>query len=252
MQPFYFWISMIESTFFYGALAALILGVSKSGFKGFGFIIVSLMALAYGSKPSTGVLLPLLVLADIFAVIAYRKDVQWKTLGKLMPPMMVGVVAGAYWGDAIPVEQFKFVMSAIILVGGLMMILVVRMPKESIPDNWFFATLMGFGAGVTTMIGNLAGAFANLYFLALRFPKEAFIGTAAYMFFFINIFKLPFHIWSWKTIDASTLVINLQLAPFVILGFMIGYRLIGKISNAFFQNYIIGMTILSAVLILVS
>lgn len=235
----------------YAALAAFILGISKAGLKGFGFVIVSLMAFAYGSKPSTGILLPLLILADVFAVVAYRKDVDWKTLWKLMPPMVVGVVIGSIIGDRISVEQFRYVLALIIIIGGLMMILVLRLPKERIPNNQVFATIMGLGAGITTMIGNLAGAFANLYFLALRFPKEAFIGTAAYMFFFINIFKLPFHIFSWKTITLDSLLVDLSLSPFVIVGFFVGFRLVKYISNQFFQRYIIFMTILSAVLILV-
>lgn len=243
-------IEFLTSPFAFAALSSFILGVSKAGLKGFGFVIVSLMAVAYGSKPSTGILLPLLVFADIFAVVAYRKDVDWKTLWKIMPPMIVGVIIGSLIGDKISVEQFKFALAIIILSGGIMMIVAVKMPKDKIPDNQLFATIMGLGAGITTMIGNLAGAFANLYFLALRFSKEAFIGTAAYMFFIINIFKLPFHIFSWGTITVDTLWVNLTLAPFVAVGFAVGYKLIKYISNSFFQKYIIFMTILSALLIL--
>ena len=210
------------------------------------------MAVAYGSRASTGILLPLLILADIFAVVAYRKDVDWKTLLKILPPMIVGVVIGSYIGDYISVELFRYVLAGIILLGGVMMIVVLKMPKDKIPNNQWFANVMGLGAGITTMIGNLAGAFANLYFLALRFSKEAFIGTAAYIFFIINIFKLPFHIFGWKTITADTIAINLTLAPFVIVGFFVGYQIVKYISNQFFQRYIIFMTILSAVLILLA
>lgn len=241
-----------DQSFLFAAIAAVILGISKAGLKGFGFVIVSLMALAYGSKASTGVLVPLLILADIFAVITYRKDVKWMTLAKLMPSMIVGVLVGVVVGDSISLATFKYFMSVIIIVGGLLMIMVTRLPENKIPNNLLFASIMGFGAGFTTMIGNLAGAFANLYFLALRFPKNEFIGTAAYMFFFINVFKLPFHIYVWKTIDLDTMMINLWLSPFVILGFFLGFQLVKLISNSFFQKYIIVMTLLSAALLLVS
>jgi uncharacterized membrane protein YfcA len=99
------------------------------------------------------------------------------------------------------------------------------------------------------MVGNLAGAFTNIYFLAMKFPKRKFIGTAAWLFFFINLFKLPFHIWAWETISKESLKENLLLAPFVILGFFIGLKLIEKVSNQFFIRYILVMTLLGAVLI---
>ena len=53
------------------------------------------------------------------------------------------------------------------------------------------------------MLGNLAGAFANIYFLAMRLPKNGFIGTAAWVFLVINLFKLPFQVLVWKNINAD-------------------------------------------------
>ena len=74
-----------------------------------------------------------------------------------------------------------------------------EIPKNSISLG--FSTIMGSLAGITTMIGNLAGPFANLYFLAVRIQNE-FIGTSAWLFL-INIFKVPFHVLSWKTINLN-------------------------------------------------
>ncbi len=209
------------------------------------------MALAFGGKSSTGVLVPLLILADIFAVIHYRHDVNWKVLSKLMPSLIIGVIIGAIVGDNIDPSLFKKVMAGIIFYSGIMMAALQRIQTEAIPNTTWFSYLMGLGAGFTTMIGNLAGSFANLYFLALRFPKREFIGTAAWMFFFINIFKLPFHIYWWQTITLDTLWTNLYLAPLVIIGFMIGIKFISYLSTEIFHKYIIIMTLLSSILILV-
>jgi len=209
------------------------------------------MALAFGGKSSTGVLLPLLILADVFAVTHYRHDVNWKVLSKLMPSLVIGVIIGAIVGDNIDPSLFKKVMAGIIFFSGIMMAVVQRFQKESIPNTLWFSGLMGLGAGFTTMIGNLAGSFANLYFLALRFPKREFIGTAAWMFFFINIFKLPFHIFWWETITLDSIKTNLYLAPMVVIGFFIGIKFISYISTEIFHKYIIVMTILSSILILV-
>ena len=88
---------------------------------------------------------------------------------------------------------------------------------------------MGIFAGFTTMVGNLAGAFSNIYFLAMRLPKNAFIGTAAWLFFIINIFKVPFHIWFWQTINKASFFTSLELMPFEIFGLISGVQ-IPKIS----------------------
>ena len=78
---------------------------------------------------------------------------------------------------------------------------------KTIPSHWTFGGSMGLLAGFTTMIGNLAGAFSNIYFLAMRLPKNNFIGTAAWLFFLINSFKVPFHIWSWETINSKSILV---------------------------------------------
>ncbi len=162
--------------------AAITLGFSKSGFKGLGFIVVSLMALAYSSKASTGILLPLLVVADILAIIYYRNDANWRILWQLFIPMALGVVVGVFVGDRLSVNVFKQVMAVIVLISGILIAFIGKLPKEKIPDNRAFAITMGLAAGFCTMVGNLAGAFANIYFLAMQLPKRAFIGTSAWLF----------------------------------------------------------------------
>jgi len=179
--------------------------MSKAGLKGMGILVVILLAFVYEAKASTGILLPMLIIADIIAVIYYRRSVRWDYLKRFLPWMIAGVLFGTYVGKGMPEEIFKKGMAIIILISVLIMFAWERYDKSKIPDTLWFTGSMGFAAGFTTMIGNLAGAFSNIFFLASRIPKIEFIGSAAWMFFFINLFKLPFHIWSWKTIDLNTL-----------------------------------------------
>jgi len=109
---------------------------------------------------------------------------------------------------------------------------------------------MGTLAGFTTMVGNLAGAFSNIYFLAMRIPKNTFIGTAAWLFFIINSFKVPFHIWSWGTINESSILKSLELIPFVILGLIFGVILVKKINDNTFRKLILFLTAFGGILIL--
>ena len=100
------------------------------------------------------------------------------------------------------------------------------------------------------MIGNLAGPVSNIYFLAMRFPKNEFIGTAAWLFFIINVFKLPFHIFVWGTVTKQTLVLNFTLIPIVIIGFFTGTYLVKRISNANYRNFILTSTAIGGLIML--
>ena len=99
------------------------------------------------------------------------------------------------------------------------------------------------------MVGNLAGAFSNIYFLAMRLPKDQFIGTAAWLFFMINIFKLPFHIWVWGTIDPESFLVSLKIYPAVLAGFFVGIRLVKLIREHNYRQMILLLTAIGAVLI---
>ena len=193
--------------------AAFILGIAKSGIKGLAVLIVTGLALVYGAKESTGILMPLLICGDILAVIYYNRHVKWIYLIKLLPWMLAGVLAGVLLGKNLPEDLFKLGMAIIILISVVMMYYWERTKDRKVPTHWSFAALMGIIAGFTTMVGNLAGAFSNIYFLAIKLPKNEFIGTAAWLFFIINLFKVPFHIWSWGTINGESFQISLSFDP---------------------------------------
>ena len=229
---------------------ALLLGIGKSGIKGLAVIIVTGLALVFGARESTGILMPLLICGDILAVIYYKRHVKWIYLQKLLPWMVVGVLVGVVIGKDLPEDLFKSGMAVIILISVIMMYYWERNKERKVPTHWSFATLMGMMAGFTTMVGNLAGAFSNIYFLAIKLPKNEFIGTAAWLFFIINLFKVPFHIWSWGTINWESFQISLSLIPAVLIGFGFGVFLVKKINNDKYRQLILFLTGLGGLAIL--
>ena len=240
----------MELTWVFAALSAVILGMAKAGLKGVGTIIVTLMALAYEAKASTGIMLPLLILADVMAVLYYRRSADWSLLVRFMPWMVLGVLIGAYAGHYMNAEAFKHVMAVIILFSVLIMILLEWLGRNHVPQNRWFAASMGSAAGFTTMVGNLAGAFSDIYFLALRTPKQTFIGTAAWIYFLINLFKLPFHVWVWGTVDWTSMQQSIRWVPFVLLGFSLGIFIVSKLQEQTFRYFILVMTTIGAVVLL--
>lgn len=232
------------------AFTVFLLGLAKSGIKGIGIIIVVSLAFVFGEKASTGILLPLLISADILAVIYYNRHAKWSFIKKLLPWMIVGVLVGVWIGHEISETLFKRLMAIIILISVLLMFYTEKRKSQVIPNNQLVATTAGFLAGFTTMIGNLAGPIANIYFLAMRLPKNEFIGTAAWLFFLINLFKLPFHIFVWETVTLKTLALNSILVPALALGFFIGVLIVKKISNHNYRRFILIVTALGGLIML--
>jgi uncharacterized membrane protein YfcA len=193
--------------------------------------------------------MPLLIFADIMAVKYYHQHTQWKYLLRLLPWMIAGVFTGVYLGKDLPEETFRQWMSAIVLLTTIILFWWNNKPDRKVPDNRLFAGTMGFAAGFTTMVGNLAGAFSNIFFLAMKLPKAAFIGTASWLFCIINLVKLPFHLFIWKTITPETLRVDLWLLPAIIIGFILGVTVIKKTPDALFRRMILVLTAVGAVIL---
>lgn len=230
-------------------IASFFLGVGKGGVKGLTILTVTLMALAYGAKNSTGIILPLLIVGDIMAVLYFKKYTKWKYLVHFLPWMLVGVILASVVGKELPEETFKNWMGGIILFSVAFMWYSESKAKSIPSSNRLFGGLVGFAAGFTTMIGNLAGPFANLFFLATRLPKNEIIGTSAWVFFIVNNFKIPFHVFSWGTISWDTLRININLLPFVIIGFFVGVKIVSYFTEKFFRQFLLVVTAIGAILI---
>jgi len=231
-------------------LAAFILGMGKAGIKGLGVLIVTIMAILFGGKASTGILIPLMVVADILAVFYYNRHTQWKFLLKILPTMVLGVLVGVWFGNDISEQLFRQIMAIFIILTVIMMVWMDQKKNKAVPTHWLFASSMGFLSGITSMIGNLAGSFADIYFLAIRLPKNQFIGTAAWLFLIINVFKLPFHIFVWKTVTPESLLLNLFLIPAILIGFFTGVTLVKLLNNEVYRKFIIIVTAAGALLIL--
>lgn len=233
------------------SLGAFFLGLSKAGLKGVEMLNVTIMALVLGGKASTGVVLPLLCLGDVLAVRYYNRHVQWNHFWKLVPWMVLGILAGVFLGKDMDEATFRKIMAAFIILIVVSMVVMEAKKNLSIPGNKLFVGSVGFLSGIATMIGNLAGPLANIYFLAMRLPKNEFIGTAAWFFLVMNFFKLPLQTFVWKNITPHTLLIDLVVLPALIGGFWLGVKIVGMIKDDSYRKLVMILTFIGAVFIFI-
>jgi uncharacterized membrane protein YfcA len=230
-------------------LSAFIIGLSKAGLKGIDMMNVTIMAIVFGGKASTGVVLPLLCAADILAVFYYNRHAEWKHFWKLIPWMVIGILVGVYVGKDLDEVVFRRIMATIIILTIVILVSLEFRKSFQMPSNRLFAASMGLVAGFATMLGNLAGAFSNVYFLAMRMPKNNFIGTAAWVFLVINLFKLPFQVIYWHNITLSSLKTDLVLLPALLLGFWLGIKMVARIQDDRYRRLVFVLTIVGALVI---
>jgi uncharacterized membrane protein YfcA len=228
------------------SLTALLIGLAKTGLTGINLIALPLMASIYGGKASSGIVLVLLIVGDLFGVFYYHAHADKKSLVGLIPWAVVGVILGTLVGERISNEVFLLLMAIIILIS-ISIILIQEIRKQPITITWSVASgVLGILGGFTTMIGNVAGAVMTLYLLSKGMTKNSMIGTGAWFFFLINLFKVPFHVMSWGTINLDTLVLVAPFTPLIVLGALVGVRLVAKIPEAPYRYVIIALTIVAA------
>ncbi len=226
---------------------ALSIGMAKTGLAGMGMLVVPILASIFGPRASTGILLPMLIMADVFAVSYYHRHANMKLLIKLAPATIAGVLFAIRIGDLVNDAQFGIILAVIIISGLIIMVWNERRKSDAIPHNWYFASGTGLLGGFTTMIGNSAGPIMSVYFLSLGLKKNNFIGTGAWFFLLVNLFKVPFHITIWKTIDLDTLLLNLTILPVIIVGAFLGIKLVKLIPEKPYRVFIIVGSALAAI-----
>lgn len=110
----------------------------------------------------------------------------------------------------------------------------------------------GYGTlgGFTTMVANAGGPVMSMYFLAARFPKHAFLGTAAWFFVTMNLLKVPVSV-GLGLITTHTLVMDAVLVPGVVVGALVGKWALARIAQHVFDTAVIAVTLLGALYLLV-
>ena len=95
-------------------------------------------------------------------------------------------------------------------------------------------------------MANAAGPVAAIYFLAMKLPKEKYMGCSAWFFLIINWTKLPIFLWEGR-ITMEALKIDLVMIPFLLIGAALGILLLSKMPQKLFENIIQVLVVATAI-----
>ena len=215
------------------------IGLGKGGLPGLGNLAIAVCALVFPARVSVGLLLPVLMAADVVAVWVYRRDARWPIILKLLPWTLLGVGVGALVFGSISDRTVEVLIGVILLsMTGLHFLRTAFQREETAlpaPDSsTVFRAGTGLVGGFATMIANAAGPVAALYLIFLRLPKIAFIGTLAWFFLIVNWSKLPIMI-GMGIVSVESMKVSSAAMIFAVIGVLAARGIIGKIPQRLFE-----------------
>lgn len=226
----------ISTTFWILAITAgLLVGLGKGGLAGLGIIAIPIMAMIFPAGYSVGIIAPLLLIGDFFGVIFYRRHAVWKEILRALPIAFVGIAIGYLFMQEVDLSDNELK----IFIGAMVLFILIfgiwqewRNKRLGVKSNasWWVIIFMGVLGGFSTITANAAGPLFSIYLLYLGMEKKEFVGTRAWLFFVINITKIPL-LWNLGSISVDSLYFNLKIIPFIFLGFLGGRYLIGIIPQ---------------------
>lgn len=218
-------------TLFAGNGSTFFTGTAKTGMPGAGILGVVLLANTMDqTRQSVGVLLPLLVSADLFAVFYYRRHADWKLIRRVLPWTLAGLGLGYMTLKFAQELDFSMLLGSLVL--GILFLDFVRsrMGWDKIPHHFLYTSFLGIATGFATTIGNVAGPIMSLYLLSLGLQKHKFMGSMSWFFLIINLLKVPLFI-SAEMITRESMRLSVCFLPGIVFGALFGRFLFEKIPT---------------------
>jgi uncharacterized membrane protein YfcA len=125
------------------ALAACLVGLSKTALPGAGTLAVAVFAAVLPARESTGTLLVLLIVGDLFAVRMYHAHADFPTLRRMVPTVLVGVGVGAVFLALADDLTVRRVIAVILLV-----LVAVTLVRRRVAARRAAGTPVGAGGAV--------------------------------------------------------------------------------------------------------
>ena len=200
-------------------LAAFLMGLSKGGVPMIALLSVPLMSLYMDPAYAAGLLLPIYIVADAYAVYLFRRAFSIRNLKILLPGAVAGILVGFSTVSIIPGDVVKLLVATIGL-SYLATALRARFSRREvparpadIPRGLFWGTLAGF----TSYLSHAGGPPFQAYVLPQKLDKMVYLGTVTIFFAVVNLLKVPPFIMAGQ-ITADSFQQAIWLAPAALAG----------------------------------
>jgi uncharacterized membrane protein YfcA len=233
------------------AVVTFLIGLSKGGLGGTaGALATPMLALVMPADKVIGLVLPILMLADVFAVGLHWGRWNRKLVLLLIPGSIVGVIIGTVLITNAPTETLRTLLGVIVLIFAIYKILEKRILRTMVykPRDWH-GLVAGTITGFSSALAHTGGPPVSIYLLMQGVTPRVFIATSALFFLFLNWIKVPFYLYA-DLFDVELLRQIACLLPLVPIGVVTGRWLIGRVDAVTFERIIVGLLLINALLLI--
>jgi uncharacterized membrane protein YfcA len=230
-----------------GLVAVVLCGLSKGGFTGLAMLSTPILSLALPPLQAAAILLPVLMVQDVFGIWSFRREFDKEGLAVLLGGAVVGIGVAAYFASALPIAALTLLLGAVALVFGAQWWLrrwrgAVEEPpaRASKPAGLFWGTI----CGVTSFIAHVGAPPAQVYLMPLKLTPPVFAGTMTWLFFAINVIKLGPYV-ALGMLTRETLIASAALAPVAAASIVVGIRLVRIMPASRFYPIIYALLLLA-------
>ncbi|MCI1209661.1 MAG: sulfite exporter TauE/SafE family protein [Treponema sp.] len=220
--------------------AGFIMGLDKGGIKPVGVLSMYLITTIVTPAEMLGIFAPLLLLGELYPAFHYRKSRNSTAVGSFLPWVLLGLAAGGMIGRHIDAAGFNSAIAFFIL---LMAVLLTfsEFGHLDFPRNADGIMTIGLGvlAGLSSILGNAAGAVTNLYFLHKTDNKKTFLGSSSFLYLFINSTKIIIYLLFWSVFSRISLLISLFMVPAIFAGVLAATLIIKFIPEKVYRIIVI-------------
>ncbi|MFN5512861.1 MAG: sulfite exporter TauE/SafE family protein [Burkholderiales bacterium] len=231
---------------------AFVIGGVVKGLLGVGLplITVPLLALVIPSPKAIALMVMPIVLSNLWqSAVGGQTRSALNRFASLLVPMVILTAITAHLTLDLPVRTLNMLVGGAVLIATAM---IAWQPKLHVAPHverrW--GALVGVLTGILGGISSLMGPFLISYLVALRLPREVFVGSISLIYL---AGALPLYavmafsgVLGWAEIAASTLA----LAP-MSLGMFAGTRLRQHVSEALFRKLMLVFLVCVAVALFV-
>lgn len=233
------------------AAVTFMIGLSKGGLGGMmGALATPLMALALPVDQVIGLLLPILMFADLFAVALHWRRWHTRLILWLLPGTIAGVTIGTFFITNAPTGALRTGLGVIILLFALYKLVEKRLLGAlTYHSRAWHAALAGTAAGFSSTLAHTGGPPISIYLLLQNVSPPVFVATSALFFAILNWIKVPYYLYA-GLFDWALLGQVAWLLPLAPLGVWLGRKAADKISRQRFEQIIVALLILTAALLI--
>jgi uncharacterized membrane protein YfcA len=228
-----------------------LVSLSKGGLGGMaGTLSTPLMALVMPVNRVLGLLLPIMLLADMFSIAFHWKHWNGRLVWLLLPGAVVGVTIGTYFVTNVSTQVLKIGLAIISLLFVAYKLFEKRIIGSSKYEerNWH-GWLAGSTAGFTSAMAHSGVPPISIYLMLQNVTPRVFVATAVLFYAILNWVKVPYYYFTGM-FDFKLLWQIAWVFPIVPLGVWFGRWMVTKVSKNIFDNIILVLLVITALLLI--